>query len=175
MHIPNAHSYWGNNCDTVASKCNGNGNKIVGDDFNNADDDERYRVMQHLSLAELIPGNYTGISPGGAAGLGYDDTFYSKSGKGKFVIESTRNNKIFKSGTNYQKGNLAILVGGPQVGQSTTISGISVSDAFNIDKKIDDGIANEGKFLAVDGAGLPANTCSAPGSQVGGLIIIPLI
>ena len=69
--MPNAHAYWGNNCTTVATRCNGNGNKMIcfsgwdSGSSNDTNDNEPYRATQHLSLAGLISGQYSGISSGG--------------------------------------------------------------------------------------------------------------
>lgn len=166
--IANAHSYWGNSCDTVAGRCNGDGNRIVGAG-NNTNDDERYRATQHLSLSDLLPGDYTGVSTGFTDGLGENDIFFSKSGKGKFLLWNALNSYIFQPGGNISiRGNFGVLIGGPNVGQNVRVAGISVPDALNVDKKIDDGVANFGKFIAMDGSGLAANSCSAPPSTAGG-------
>jgi hypothetical protein len=53
----NASGIW-SNCDATPSNCNGNGNWLL-DDSNNYN--ERFRFWQHLSLSEVISGNYTGV------------------------------------------------------------------------------------------------------------------
>ena len=173
--IPKAYSYWGNSCDSVESNCNGSGNGVVAQfnydpsgSTNQTDDAEPYRATQHLSLAKLINGNYSGVSTGNTSGLTEADIFYSKSGKGKFLILTPTNIVLFLSGNVVSKGNTIISIGGSNVGENVTVASFSVKEAYSIDTKIDDSVANSGKILSLDGSGLPANSCSSPGNVVGG-------
>ena len=183
--IPNAHDYWGNNCDSIASRCNGNGNKIVGWNLEDSgsslgsQDHEPFRQAQHLSLAGLLSSNYTGAGSLCAASsstcLSKSDVMYSKSGKGKFVLNTSRDALIFlaagskSSGDSpIKRGNLSIIIGGAQEGTITETASFEVKEAFNIDRKIDDGHANTGILYSIDGSGLAANSCSSPSNVIGG-------
>jgi len=165
--IPNAYDYWGNSCDSTPSNCNGNGNRKVfppaldSGSTNVTNDFEGYRNWQHLSLAKLVPQNYTGTSTGGVVGMGYESVAWSKSGKGRITMQHNNNQSIFKSGNVYEVGSFTLEFSGLKPGDGYTPS-ISVPDARNVDLKIDDGHANTGVFIAKD-----AN-CSAAENVVGG-------
>lgn len=64
--IINAYDYFGNDCASTSSICNGNGdNKIAGEQRNSVvagpnDDLEYVRYFQHLKLANLLEGTYSG-------------------------------------------------------------------------------------------------------------------
>jgi prepilin-type N-terminal cleavage/methylation domain-containing protein len=177
--IPNANDYWpGCNSGATETQCNGDGRGIVAyfdKDFggtNATDDAEPFRAWQHLSLAELVPQQYSGVSTGGfTEGLQKGDVFFSKTGFGKMLLKNTSNMFIFKSGGNIvQRGNYGVSIGGDKVGEHILSATISVPNAKSVDNKIDDGVANAGKFIAVDGNFPPvaANSCSASGGIVGG-------
>ncbi len=57
----NAYLFFGNACDPTPSNCNGNGNGKIENTGPSWAYQESFRFFQHLSLAGLIPGSYTGI------------------------------------------------------------------------------------------------------------------
>lgn len=105
---------------SVSSGCNGNGNEIINWDK------ESYRVNQHLSLAELLPGSYNGTS----------DNYISSYKKGlyqpPFPCSDAGYNKM---GVNCH-----------QLGNSSDINGAVLSplDQYKIDQKLDDGAPKTG-------------------------------
>ena len=83
-------------------------------------------------------------------------------------IRTQENDKIFKSGSIIQIGNTAIQIGGIKPGDDDESASITVRDSYNIDLKIDDGIANSGKLYSIDGDNIAAGSCSARKNTVGG-------
>lgn len=162
--IPNANSYWtGCNSGASASECNGDGNRKI--EWTNGSDSDResVRVYQHLSLAGLLNGNYSGVY---APPYGSNIWYVSTTGLGAFGIQTLNNNNVFKTGTTVEEKNLMIWFGS----NKATIwdSALTVSHAQNLDKKMDDGVANKGKFIGQSGLDVASGTCSAHGSVDGG-------
>lgn len=123
---------------------NGNGNYLI--EINN----EQYYVWQHLSLAGMIDGTYTGATstppynpgvnvpaskiPNVSFGFEFDPV-YGTSSTNALVVAKSRNTD-----------------GWPNFGAFTP------SDAQVIDKKIDDGLPAKGKILTLRGADVYLNT-----------------
>ncbi len=147
---PNAQSYWPTECvDIGANKCNGNGNGRIN---TTATHEEGLRMWQHLSLAAMTPGSYTGDTGGSLvytstaagtaqfnffAGIVTDDNFpYSKLNGGRY-------------GGAYwvSKSQSAIFLAkqGLLTGIDSIVDGVvTPSDAEVIDKKMDDGLPGKG-------------------------------
>ena len=163
-----AYDYWGANCDAVASKCNGNNSKKIdwsdatnGGSTNNGDDNETYRAWQHLFLAGLVKERFTGKEA-----TGFDtrlatkeEMYFSSTGMGKYFIVN-RWRGIFGK---YSSSN--ILVFG-NLTKNIWEGTLTVADALNIDKKMDDGFANSGKILATAGSN-PTQCSEDPQSPTG--------
>lgn len=131
--MKNASSYWG-------TAVNGDGNRLVGDyAINQA---EALGVWQHLALAGLIEGTYTGTYGAGIV-LG------SNAPKTGYNSKTT----FYAYGSNlwaqYSKGNSMVLCGLNNVGFDD--SQINVIDAYNIDRKIDDGMPYTGNIITYSG------------------------
>jgi len=137
--IPNAFAYWGsqNGCTNsiVVSHisnpngCNGDGDKRI-----NHWGGEAYRAWQHLALADIIPGSYTGIA-------------YTGNGNAEIGITvpaSKRSNTGFILGTN------SITAGGQRGGPATAKT-FTPKDVLGLDTKYDDGVAGSGIFRGRDG------------------------
>lgn len=154
--IMNAYNYWNASCAASAALCNGNGNRQI-EWFS-----EGYSAWQHLALAKLIPGNYTGQSvPQAQFGLlgtglpigkikstGYTFQYYA-------IFPGSGNHLLF--------GKLRTTVA-PYV---TDARALSPSDAYNIDIKMDDGLGG-GQVRALkghDGTGFNG-TCHNGASSV---------
>jgi len=86
-------------------------------------------TKQHLTLAELLDGNYSGTLSGGAAiaGVNMPPSEYDNSGW------------QFESADVYQAGTANYLMLGKQLNQYLDSGAIAPKDAFSIDKKFDDG------------------------------------
>jgi type II secretory pathway pseudopilin PulG len=135
---------------TVPSGCNGNADGII--EFGGITDpgEEMYRAPQHLSLAGMLAGTYDGTIL----------SIPSAYTPGLFTI---------RTGTDFNVTGNKIEFGSPSPGQGWNCGAILTSmQAYNIDQKIDDGVANTGKILSIDGCLSAAYSCSAPYSVAGG-------
>ena len=146
--IPDAWDYWGAACGpndfSRNGGCNGDGNSyIVGNPPNSSQNEgEALRFWQHLTLAELIPGNYTGaIMPSPVIGVTVPGTkignvlFFPES----MMLYSTEERNYFS---------IEESIPGPSNWQSGWLTG---GEAARIDRKFDDGLAHDGKIKARDG------------------------
>jgi prepilin-type N-terminal cleavage/methylation domain-containing protein len=148
--MTDAYDYWGvaTGCTDVDSGtspytgCNGNGN-------NRIDLREDRRAWQHLSLAGIIPGNYTGLWTGGASALGatsiaeFNATIPTSATGGYYsLLYVTTDNTLTLSG-----------ISGTAPSLSHYGSLLTPPDAKTIDKKMDDGIYNTGKVNGGNGSG----------------------
>ncbi len=118
---------------------NGDGNKIV------LGTNEGLYAWKHMALAKLIPGQYTGaVGSGGAIygkiGVNVPGSSFSTDAAYQFYTGS---------------GNLyhAIQIGGYSDSCNSWINGrlLTVSQAYSIDKKIDDGLASSGNVFGLRG------------------------
>ncbi|MFL0809127.1 MAG: type II secretion system GspH family protein [Agarilytica sp.] len=126
--------------------CNGTGDgftkRYTG--TGEADTYESARVWQHLSLAELIEGQYPGD---GGGNFGVDDNGAPSIGglqpQAGYEFKYFENNRIYRRQGHYLvvSGNANYSYGG---------AALPVLDAIAIDKKADDGKPTYGKWVAVD-------------------------
>jgi prepilin-type N-terminal cleavage/methylation domain-containing protein len=113
----------------VAGSCNGNGNGFI-DSSGNTTSDEAVRAWQHLSLATILPGSYSGIRatswqnvPGGNVPTSkYPNGFY-----------------------NFYMG---LVTNGAAANTLLLYPTILPVEAYNIDGKLDDGLPITGKVIA---------------------------
>lgn len=152
----NAHDYWDDGADGVcgtASDCNGNGNRRIDwSSGSSGNERETYRSWQHLSLAGLVAGNFTGIG-------------YAGSGNRADIGINIPASKVAGGGFNLYyhtwfsiSGN-AIQFGAARGNTAATNSIINPKDAANIDKKIDDGSLESGKVLTHRGVDMSGSGC----------------
>ncbi len=137
--ISNAHSIWDDGTNTVcgtAAQCNGDGDYNF--DYVSATENEKLRAWQHLVLADLIPGNYTGFEAvAGDEVIGTNIPALEIEGAGlRFDTYSGVN--VLQMGSSLGSG---IAAGGA----------LLPADAASIDAKIDDGVAYTGFVKSVDG------------------------
>lgn len=147
-----ASDFFGTACDATPANCNGNGDSYITAAASLVDS-EHFRFWQHLTLAELYPGEYSGttdvnyhaiigtnIPPSPFEGVGY----------------STYRTSYTANYTNNPWANRV------QPGKETATwangNSLTVNQAYSIDNKMDDGRPNYGKVLAgytgcVTGAG----------------------
>lgn len=139
-----ATSYW------PGLTSNGSGNGFIT--CTDSDPEETALAWQHMQLAKLIPGNYDGDLPGCNTAAMYEADIdlpgtslpqslihsgYSNSGDGLGIYGS-------------EDINYFTLSGNRTGGSSRHLSGIlTPKDAHGIDKKIDDGIANQGRVYGL--------------------------
>jgi prepilin-type N-terminal cleavage/methylation domain-containing protein len=143
--------------------CNGNGNGIINSPEINPSSGvndqvfcEHYRVWQHLSAAELIPGKYTGISeladcapnslpeknsPSGSP----KNTAFSITSYGYIDAEAAaKHNADFFEG-DY---NNVMMLGGVLKDNFAVAPTLTTTEAYEIDKKTDDESPATGKVRA---------------------------
>lgn len=164
--MKNATSFWGN-ADTGATggecsdnaadegagtqTCNGTGDGLVDDAY------ERFRYWQHLANAELIEGSYSGIA--GSAGVNQhilDENApaskLSGGGFGMLTYGSGGSGESFLYGTGYRN---TLVFGAPSGANEPANGLISAQEAWNIDKKMDDGRPAFGKVRVRENAAAP--------------------
>lgn len=150
-----ATNYWGKdaaNCNsdpataTTPGTCNGDGNDRI---YSNT---ENPRAWQHLQLAKLIDGSYTGLGSTPAPGTnaprsrvsGAGWSFYNNTalvGNAHFYNQDLSNLLAF--------GTSVALSGLGAPNELTAGSAISPTEAWQIDKKMDDSLPATGRVLAL--------------------------
>ena len=125
--------------------CNGNGNRILTD---GGADQEMHRFWQHLALAALIPGEYTGVAGPGStvnAVIGVNAPGSRISGVGFTAI----NMGINSPGAPYlYPGDYSQCFQiGIQGNYQTENPFLTPSEAYSIDAKFDDAHPAKGNFL----------------------------
>ncbi len=157
--MPNATRFWGDNsthcadagiADGIPGTCNGDGDGVIDENgAGAAQEGEGYMFWNQLALAGLIQGEYSGIA--GTSGTRDDDP-------GINVPKSTFPNGCYhldsKGGIN--TSNYDLDYGKNQIKLGNNDGGgadcddrlMTPEDAWNIDKKIDDGRPAYGKVIA---------------------------
>lgn len=139
--MPDAHSYWDNGSNGIcgtAAQCNGDGNGSI-DLSTTANDNESYRAWQHLELGGFVDGGYTGL--GGGDGDQADPGVNAPATKrpgGAYHIRTHTNDTHTMAGTN-------IAAGGFLANEWSAEKLFTPAEAYSIDEKMDDGIADSGK------------------------------
>jgi prepilin-type N-terminal cleavage/methylation domain-containing protein len=129
--------------------CNGDGNGILAESTGANNDSERFMIWAHLSRAQMLNGNYTGISGSGAVdhAIASQNVPASKFSNSAWCFNGTNG----PSGTEFdleEYGNL--LEFGRIVGNDDSDSpALTPEEAWNIDKKIDDAKPGMGKVVAL--------------------------
>ena len=151
--MPNATSFWGNadtganggecaapltDAGTGTQTCNGNGSGMF-----DTPSEER-RVWQHLASAGLIEGSYSGVGALMVAGVNVPTSKLTNNSY-RYLGEVPLYGKT-------AAGN-ALRVGRISSGYFGNDEGVlKAEEAWNIDKKQDDGLADSGKLFATCGA-----------------------
>lgn len=138
--ISNATSYW------PGLTNNGNGNKDIN--CTDTDPEEVALAFQHLSLAGLIPGNFSGDVSGCNSGSTYDLGVDFPEGP----IPKSHYRFFDKRSTFSQRG-ISNYIGfhGYRTNSTTnnTDGILTAKQAFSIDSKIDDGVAYTGRVFGL--------------------------
>jgi len=139
--LVNAGDYWPS-CASPSSLCNGNGDGVVNSS------EEKYRSWQHMSLAGTLEGNYTG-EPNGSGRCEIDVNTPGSTIKGGGYMFQT----FSFSGWNIRFENGLQFGSRQNVSLSACLDYAVVSpvDAFGVDKKLDEGTANNGKIVSLNG------------------------
>ncbi len=128
--LTNASAYWPD-CDPTPGNCNGDGNGIIDwmwwiDPLTM----ENYRSWQQLSKAGMLAGSYTGI--GGEAHVGIDVPASKYADSAGYLM------------TNDLEKATVINLAKEMPGMENNASVMPSKEVYNIDLKIDDGIADTG-------------------------------
>lgn len=158
----NAYAIWGATCDSTAGDCNGDGNGTIDLSGSMASDEtnESFRAWQHLMLAGLIKGNYTGIAgtnaSGNQANIGTNvpaAKYNSGSAGAGYGLRSQSSAFSYTGVTAVMK--LYISVGASTTNALATAVVFLPDEAKSIDDKMDDGRPGSGVLIG-DPGGAPA-------------------
>ncbi len=130
---------------TDGTTCNGNGDGEIG---TNATTYERFRFWQQLANAELIEGSYTGVRGAGNSSHAVlsENVLASKlSGAGWTILHWDITGDSGNFDNNYSNH---LLFGAAQATGSTASPVLAPEEAWNIDKKLDDGMPARGNVIA---------------------------
>jgi len=164
--ITDATEYWGEipsmtaaTCRTDAGTgtqtCDGDGDK--GFDYVFSGNDSRHepwRAWQHLSNAEILPGNYTGISSTDCSlanfctdpGVNAPESAIDNASWHLFYFDTTNTNRgKFEPRNLIVLGNPSNLTGDGHSGRWYGMA-LTPKQQRKIDQKLDDGVANSGKI-----------------------------
>jgi hypothetical protein len=135
--LSNAKSYWSSCTDVSGNNCNGNGNKVV---LNT----ENLRFWEHMVLADLIDGAYTGR---------YVNTNEYKSGVNLPASKFSGGGFMFRQHNTYGISGQGFQFGGYASNDTRATGLINASEAKGIDDKLDDGLAASGYVITNDAVG----------------------
>lgn len=154
--MADAHDYFGDDCDSTASNCNGDGDSII--EFSDSAANESWRMWQHLVLSGIIEGSYTGEN--GSSGI-----YHSAIGVNVPAGPMKKTGWIVKHGVGtdttsggsvqarFVSGQSLLVFGGHRDGNND-ISGSAVKniqDTYMLDLKSDDGLPHNGKLRSHQG------------------------
>jgi len=134
--------------DGTPGTCNGDGNGILDNGAGASQEGEPWMYWQHLSNAELINGEFTGLAGSGGAGhavVGENVPESKLSGAG-WTMQTWNNSAATGAFVKYYKNN---FVFGVVAGAAHATSGpmLTPTEAWNLDKKTDDGKPGTGSFM----------------------------
>jgi prepilin-type N-terminal cleavage/methylation domain-containing protein len=137
--LSNAASYWPSCVNSGGNTCNGNGNGKI-ETFPRYED---IRFWQHLTLAGLIKGNYSGVQYGAGS-------YRSVPGVNTPFGSLDRSAYTTSSGTVYGKSGdlMEFSTATYACNDFANDAVVSAQEAYAIDSKIDDGIADKGILYA---------------------------
>lgn len=167
--MPNAYDYWAGNCAGSAATCNGSGNQRVVYTEAATSSQENFMAWRHLSLAEIIPGSFTGIRDTGSVGAHNMtpniNVPASKFSGGGWYIGS---NSYWSTNVDNIIVTKNWLVIGAESNISHTYNSLfTPAQALSLDEKIDDGIPFVGKAKGIVGynSSLGTNCTSGAGAS----------
>ena len=159
--ILDATNYWGTNvtyCTVVATNntpgtCNGNGDGQILTAQPIAtipNTNEVFRAWQHLMLAKLIDGNYSGVAGSGGALQAVIGTNIPKS-RVTNAGWSFYYKAVTSADTDFYNQDLSnyLFFGSPVTNGLTQGAALTSSDAWQVDKKMDDALPASGRVMAL--------------------------
>ncbi|MGE0753873.1 MAG: type II secretion system protein [Alphaproteobacteria bacterium] len=159
--MPNATDYWGaatcpSTAGTGTQTCNGDGDSFIETTLLAGSYTEMFMFWQHLSIAGLIPGEYTGRSgTTGGGGAGYDHTVGVNHPASDVAHASWW---VFNQNISGAGGGVAFRIDYGnflQIGARTNTvipntPFLKPDDAWSVDSKADDGKPGTGRIIARD-------------------------
>lgn len=145
--LPTASDFWGtyDAGPPITGAHNGDSNTYV-------DSDEDLYVWRHLALAELIAGSYTGVVVDGSTRFGLD----TNAPASDIYINALYRFYFISTAIYGDRGHGLKL--GTLDGDGLPENGVlTAKDAYSLDVKLDDGLAESGMFVALNDSG----TCTS--------------
>lgn len=138
-----AQDFWG-----AGVTDNGNGNGILSPDGVSAEDPELFLFWQHLALAGLIPGEYTGVT--GDGGTSFHIVPGENAPKPRYGGGWTIATRYGGSTARYAYDYInTFIIGAPTATSFPHDPLFPPEDAWNIDSKFDDGKPGKGSVVAI--------------------------
>lgn len=159
----NAFSFWSTNCAATAVECNGNGDGRFYS-LGAAGYQESYRFWQHLALAGLIEGSYTGVYSAGTVIPGNNVPRTSINNASFWPYNWPLPSYYMDGCCGNFAGNDTRLLNFGGVNSATdwpSAPTMIPEDVWNIDKKMDDGKPGTGKVIGTPSTGA---TCMTSGN-----------
>jgi prepilin-type N-terminal cleavage/methylation domain-containing protein len=156
--MKNASSFW-DACGGSDAVCDGDGNKKILHNVT-ANTSESYAAWVHLGNSGHYPGSFTGaFATGGVVNVTAPEAGFRQNVVLTLLHDAGLVANSVPAGMNFT-GNL-VLFGGTRTNALADKPFLKPSEAYGIDKKIDDGLPASGRAFAVDGAAV------APGTYTG--------
>lgn len=153
--IPYAKSIW------TGAAANGNGDGQADWYKNTIDVREGLAGWQHLALAGLVNGTFTGVGEDvGNGAVGGLNVPSSKYNPGIWVIADTRNSEGLPSFGALETSGGFLLFGNHSYNNVNVVSVFVPSEAYNLDNKIDDGKPLSGAVFSGNGCISNSPTCN---------------
>lgn len=154
--IRNATAFWGDNtthcadaavADGTPGTCNGDGDSLIEFGPAASQEGEIWMYWQHLSNAELISGEFTGLAGGGSSSHSVLDENVpeSKFSGAGWTIQTWNNVSTTSAFVKYYKNHFVFGASGAT--NSTSGLVLTPAEAWGIDKKIDDGKPGTGSLM----------------------------
>ncbi len=152
--LNNATSYW-----TGSVTVNGNGNREI--EYLDAGENEALRAWQHLSLASMISGGYTGV---------YNSTETDIGGNVPVSKIANSGYQFYTYGLTIYGKTLNNIIQFGSLGTSDIrldAGAIHTADAAFIDEKMDDGLPDNGEVLILNATGTTSCLATSPVAYIG--------
>ncbi|WP_226584356.1 type II secretion system protein [Acuticoccus sediminis] len=154
--MPNATQFWGSaSCPatpgTGTQTCNGNGNGLLDNAAAIGQFGERFTFWQHLSVAGMVDGTYTGrAGPNGASdvepGINVPKSRLAMGSWNAGDLNNVDGSNLLYFAYDYTKTlKLGAEVNSGSYGNNGGV--LNPQEAFGIDTKIDDGLPAKGRFV----------------------------
>jgi prepilin-type N-terminal cleavage/methylation domain-containing protein len=158
--MPIAHEIWGDECDAIADRCNGDGNGHI-DVATQGMHAEGLRFWQHMRLASMLPGIYSGYSvenpPLLEIGINIPRaTAFLSAG---YTVDYQETFSQMHSGEYQSSPQNFLHIGGLATNRKHGLDPLfKAHEAAFLDRKMDDGLPDHGQVYSLN-ALLPIPSC----------------